>query len=306
MGPDPRTGMYTRPLERFASSCGWFRGQLLDNDVRLHDGSSLNRALAELEEFRRAVVQDDHFHSESTDAAYDRMSEIYGADFLTKAVHWGHAKGLRLPRDRWQMLAQSDPLLTRRTDVSERKRNQTWETVIGSIAATFAQDVTFAEPDVTCRFGGRTFAVAAKVAYSSANVVDNIEKGFKQARSKAEAVLVFVDAVSIYPQVDTLRWSRSRNFHHNAEAVEVITASVLRWCDRWPLERLAAWLRTQATEPVGVAFFVPMLIHLDHAPRPFFYTHMPLMYAPGSPDYEFATAFLRACNVVADFEAPAR
>ena len=149
-----------------------------------------------------------------------------------------------------------------------------------------------------CRRGGARGRTDAR-----ASMTENIEKGFKQARTKAEAVLVFVDTVSIYPQVEMLRWTRFRNFQHNDEAGEVLTDSVRRWCDHWPLHRMAKLLRTEATEPVGVAFFVPMLVHLDGAPRPFFYTHMPLKYGDGSPDYQFAAAFLRACNVVADFEA---
>jgi hypothetical protein len=248
-------------------------------------------------------VVDDRFRFNSTDEAYDASAEVYGTDFLTKAIHWGHSTGLRLPERRWGLLGKSDPLITRRTDISEKARNETWETVIASIAATFATDVAFGEPepDVTCKYDGRSYAISAKVAYSSENVIDNVEKGFKQARTKADAVLIFVDVVSIYPQVETLRWSRSRNFAHNDEAVDVMKASVARWCERWPLADLARRLRDEATEPVGVAFFVPMLVHMAGAPRPFLYTHMPLTWGEESADYAFAREFVRACNIVGDF-----
>ncbi len=133
-------------------------------------------------------------------------------------------------------------------------------------------------------------------------MIENIEKGFRQARTTADAVLVFVDVVSIYPQVETLRWSHCRNFQDNDEAVDVLTSSVTRWCDRWPLADLARRLRAEATEPIGVAFFVPMLVHMTGAPRPLFYIHMPLKWGDSSPDYGFARAFLQACNVVPDFD----
>jgi hypothetical protein len=173
--------------------------------------------------------------------------------------------------------------------------------VLASLAATFATQVALTEPDVTCTYQGRRYAIAAKVAYSRSNVVENIETGFRQARSKADAVLVFVDVVSVYPQVETLRWSRSKRFANNDEVAQVMTSSVDRWCSTWPLRQLAERMRAAAAEPVGVAFFVPMFLHLEGAPRPFLYTHMPLVSAPDGPDYEFAKAFLRRCNVVADF-----
>jgi hypothetical protein len=299
--------MVARPLDRFASSCAWFREQLKRNGVRLHNDSRLARALDRLEAFRRDIVVNDHMRFDSADEAYDFAAEIYGTDFLTKAIHWGHASGFRLPESRWQLLAKSDPLITRSASTSTRARNQTWETVIASLTATFTTDLAFGdpEPDVTCRYDGRRYAVSAKVVYSRDNVIDNVEKGFKQARTKADAVLVFLDVVSIYPHVDTLRWSQARNFKHNDEAVIVMTDSVKRWCDGWPLEDLARRLRTAATEPVGVAFFLPMYLHFAGAPRPFLYTHLPLTWGIEGPDYAFARAFLHACNVVADFVSSA-
>ncbi len=90
-------------------------------------------------------------------------------DFLTKAIHWGHSKGLQLPAQRWKLLGKSDPLITRRTDISEKSRSETWETVIACLASTFASNVRFGEPepDVTCLYEGRRYAISAKVAYSS-------------------------------------------------------------------------------------------------------------------------------------------
>lgn len=295
------TGLIFRPLERFAASCGWMRDQFRERSISVHGASSLAKGLTGLEKFREKVVADDYYRFDSTDACYDFMAEVYGADFLTKAIHWGATSGLQLDERRWKLLGKGDPLITRTTSDSGKPRNETWETILASIFATFAADVTFKEPDVTCSYRGRRYAIAAKVAYSKDNLIENIEKGFRQARSKADAVLVFVDVVSLYPQVETLRWSRSRAFAHNDEAVEAMIGSVTRWCSNLPLKALAQRLHSKATEPVGVAFFVPMFLHIGGAPRPFLYTHMPLAWDHGSPDYEFARAFLRRCNFVASF-----
>lgn len=297
----PENGLIFRPLEHFAGSCGWMRDQFRDRKISVHGGSSLAKAMTTLEKFRERVVTDDYYRFDSTDACYDFMAEIYGADFLTKAIHWGATCGLHLDERRWKLLGKGDPLITRTSSESGKPRNETWEILLASIAASFATDVVFEEPDVTCTYRGRKYAIAAKVAYSKDNLFENIEKGFKQAREKADAVLVFVDVVSLYPQVETLRWSHARNFAHNDEAVEVMKGSVTRWCSNWPLEALAKKLHSEAKEPVGVAFFVPMFLHMAGAPRPFLYTHMPLVWGDESPDFQFARAFLRRCNVVGSF-----
>lgn len=294
-------GLIVRPFENFGTSCEWMRAQLRDRGLSIHGASRLAKGLATLEAFRKKVVVDDYYRFDSTDACYDFMAEVYGAEFLTKSIHWGATSGLELDERRWKLLGKSDPLITRTTTESDKPRNETWEIILASLAATFASDVSFDEPDVLCTYRGRKYAIAAKVAYSKENLIENIEKGFKQARSKADAVLVFVDVVSLYPQVETLRWSHSRKFTHNDEAVEAMIGSVTRWCSNWPLEGLAEKLRSEATEPVGVAFFVPMFMHMAGAPRPFLYTHMPLTWGTEGPDYEFARAFLRRCNVVGSF-----
>ena len=301
MERDPETGLIFRPLEHFAASCGWMRDRFRERNLSVHGASYLSRGLDVLEKFRAKVVVDDYYRFETTDACYDFMAEVYGVDFLTKSIHWGSTSGLTLDERRWRLLAKGDPVITRKSDASGKPRNETWEIILASVASTFATDVNFDEPDVTCTYRGRRYAIAARMAYSSGNVVDNIEKGFKQARSKADAVLVFVNVVSLYPQVETLRWSYYRRFAHNDEAVAAMIASVTRWCTNWPLEALGRRLRSEATEPVGVAFFVPMFLHLAGAPRPFLYTHMPIVWDHESPDYEFARAFLRRCNVVGSF-----
>jgi hypothetical protein len=103
-----RLGMFTRSLEAFASSCGWFRGQLKQRGLTLRGHSALARGLDNLEAFRRDVVTDDRFRFDSTEEAYDFGAEVYGADFLTKVIHWGHSRGLCLERSRYAAAVKTE------------------------------------------------------------------------------------------------------------------------------------------------------------------------------------------------------
>jgi hypothetical protein len=293
-------GLIARPLDHIGTSASWLRDRLAGESVRLHPDSRLALALGRLDDFRTRALREDTFKFPSTDSAYDFLADAIGADFLSKTLHAGAEAGFRLPPERWRHLASGSPVVTRPGPHST-ERNLTWEVVIASLAATFAENVRFDEPDVTCTFDGASFAVAAKVAYSEKKLFENVEEGFRQANGKALATLVFVDVVELYPVVETLRWSRSKKFGHNDEAVSCMTGSFTRWCDRFALGKTVAKIKERTKHPVGVAFFVPMLIEMMGQPVPFFYTHLPITWAETAPDFKFATAFLQACNTILGF-----
>jgi hypothetical protein len=249
---DPSTGLISHPLDSIGTSASWLRNQLAEESVRVHPSSHLADALGRLDDFRERVLRHETFNFATTETAYDFVADAVGADFLSKAVHAGWEAGLRLPQTRWAHLASGNPILIKPGPHST-ERNLVWELVIASLTATFATDVRFDEPDIVCTFHGETFAIAAKVAYSEKKLFENVEEGFRQAKGKAAATLVFVDVVALYPVIETLRWSRSRNFAHNNEATSVMTGSFTRWCDRFALEQTAKRLRERAKHPVGVA-----------------------------------------------------
>jgi hypothetical protein len=230
--------------------------------------------------------------------------DAYGADMLTKALHWGAISGLVLPRDRWAMLAKGDPILTRPARQST-ERDRTWETIIGSLAASFASNVCIGEPDVTCTFRGTTFAVEAKVSYSLERLTDCIEEGFKQADGKADQSLVFVNLVNLYPIAAQLELSRARNDPDPDHLTTIMKDSVTRWVGTFALEGLASKLLKRSTRPVGVAFFVPMFLHTADIPAPFFYSHIGYSWSETSADADFIKSFLHACNDVLGFRPPA-
>lgn len=303
-GSGPPPGLRLHDLEQIGTSAEWFRDRLAAEEIRLHGSSSLAVALNRLREFRTGAAEGRTWRFPDARSAYGWFVEAIGADFLTKAIHAGAEAGFTLPKGRWTLLCSGDPILTRPGERS-RERDQTWETVLASLAATFAGEVTFAEPDIVCEFSGKRFAIAAKVGYSRDNLLPNIEKGFEQADGKAAASLVFLNAASLYPQVETFDWSKSRRFQSNDEAVEVMNASIGRWCDNeLPLASLTRQVRARGTEPIGVAFFFPLLLSFRDHPVPYFYSHMPLTWAGAAgPDYEFTKAFLNACSHILGFRS---
>ncbi|MGO9836455.1 MAG: hypothetical protein ACLP1X_19815 [Polyangiaceae bacterium] len=154
-----------RPLDRIGTSSAWLRDRLADAGARLHPASKLARALGNLDDLRGKALRNEVFSFRTTDAAYDFFASAVGADFLSKALHWGAECGFKLGVDRWRHLTSGNPIVTN-LGAPSTERNLTWEVIIASLASTFAQDVGFDEPDVRCAFQGKTFAVAAKVAYS--------------------------------------------------------------------------------------------------------------------------------------------
>jgi hypothetical protein len=302
---DASSGLMTRPLDRIGASRAWLTARLREAGIEVHPGSELARALGNLDDLRAKALRGELFRFSTTDAAYDFFASAVGADFLSKSLHWGFERGFRLDPRRWRDLASGDPIVTK-VGVHSTQRNLTWEVIIASLASTFAKMVTLDEPDVRCSFRGKTFAIAAKVAYSERKLFDNVEDGFRQANGTADGALVFVDVVNLYPVVDTLRWSRGKRFSRNDETVVAMTDSFTRWCERFDLRSTAKKLRERARNPVGVAFFVPMFIEVGGQPVPFLYTHLPITWAGESEvDYDFAKAFLHACNVTLSFEGRA-
>lgn len=73
------------------------------------------------------------------------------------------------------------------SDASSSARNSVLETLAAFAAASFATDVDFKEPDVTCSHDGRRWGIAAKVAYGKPETVaDRVDEGREQIRRQAE------------------------------------------------------------------------------------------------------------------------
>jgi hypothetical protein len=81
---------------------------------------------------------------------------------------------------------------------STKPRNQAWELYVGSRAATVAEHVVFAEPDIVATYRGSEWALACKVFYTSDpdNQVDTIISGVKQIEKSPHRAGVVLANVS--------------------------------------------------------------------------------------------------------------
>lgn len=298
---DLDTGFGMRPLEAIGTSASWVRTSLERHGLSLHADSGLNKGLGALAQMRTTALAGNDFRFRDYAAAFRFFATAIGADFVTKALHSGWDSGLRLPAQRWKDLVSGDPIICV-PGTHTQHRALVWELVIASIASQFATDVRLEEPDVVCKFAGRTYAIAAKIPVSKKKLFENVEAGFAQANAKADAALVFVDIVDIFPVELTFLWSVFRRFQSNTEGDAVMTDAVNRWCRQFELDATVSKLRSRTRQPVGVAFFVPLLLVCFGQPVPMLYTHLPISWKRDSgPDYEFVANFLRVTNDVLGF-----
>ncbi len=254
------------PLTAYGSSVAWFRNELAHRRIVLDESSPLGIALHRLEAYAANVLVDDTFFYPSTEAAFEEHATIYGADLLTKAIHVGCNAGLSLTRDRWNMLATDDPLVTRPVEKSEDQsgRNKTWETVIGCLTANFAADVRFEEPDVTCIYQGQRHVIAAKMIYSTRKITKNVLKGAEQAAPFADVQHVFANPVALLKGAEILRLSRTVELNADQMALHFEVWS-RAWVDAYGCADACMDIYESGA---NVAFFMPLLIDSRDAPRP--------------------------------------
>ncbi len=288
------------PDDRAGSSGPWLETKLKDEKLTIHPQSGIAIALKSLQQLRQLILSKGSTGVRPVEELYKLFSEGYGADLLTKALHWGYDSGLRLSQEQWKYLISANPNIAS-PGQSSTERNKVWEIVIGSIAKTFCAQVDFTEPDLICNYEGEKIAVAAKVIYSDEQVVQNVRKGFKQAKAvgdadEIDAYFIFANIVNIYPFLDIFK--QTAKSQSSDKMTDLLLNNVTSWCDRLPLMKEAKRLKEQTNKPVGVGFFIPFTLVLNGNPMPFFYVHMPLTWAVGSIEYRFAQKFLQACNVV--------
>lgn len=303
---DPTTGMIVRSVTELGASASWYADQqTLQGQVARPD-TKLAQGIARLHALRERLLVDDLLRFESSWAAHEELAEDYGIDFVTKAIHWGVSSGLSLPNEYWSYASSGDPVLTR-SAASSTARNRTWEGVVAALAATFADAVTFEEPDITCMHLGKRVIVAAKAVYSHGKLAARITEGLQQclrahAVQPADAFVILVNVVGLVSGGDILKRSRRRRFKTNEEGAAHYTA----WATEWTkfvvnVETLAARFRSSSPVPASVQFFLPLVSDLAGVPRPFNLTHLLLSGPSGSPDHEFALAWHRAAQCARSF-----
>jgi hypothetical protein len=286
-----------------AASVEWLREQLHTLGIAIHTDCGIAWSLRRLDIFQGMLATHANIQFGGRDNLVNFFIESDGADFLSKTLHRGTLAGLALDRTRWRHLVSGNPIPTMKATRSY-ERDRVWETVLAAVMATFCQNVQFAEPDVTGDFQGRPFGVAAKVAYSNGNLWPNVEKGAAQADGLSSASVVFVNVVNLLPVAEV--YEATCALSTNQEVSDFVKRWADGWCQQPQARAFAAEWSQKAKSPVGVAFFMPLLVHAVVQPVPCYYVSMPFVWSEDpSPDYEFARAFLQSCNTILGFQPTA-
>ncbi|MBZ0117298.1 MAG: hypothetical protein K8H88_09900 [Sandaracinaceae bacterium] len=280
------------PPETLGTSGPWLVRRLEEEGVELRDTCAFVASLSTLADYRSRVLADTAFRFGTHDDAYSYLAAALGTDFVCRAIHHGWVNGLRPHHDYWSRLAISDPNLFRAGE-STTGRNLAWELVIAGIASTFVDGVELSEPDVVCRWRGRSVNLAAKVAYSANKLWKNVGKGVEQSTKRSgDLDLVFVNVIALLPAVEWFRESSYQAFSDPVRAVGWVKDRARDWCDKPELREMCERLEGEAPRPITIAFFMPLLVTVSGIPWPFFYTHTPL--TTSGDDYEFVREFSKA------------
>jgi hypothetical protein len=160
--------------------------------------------------------------------------------------------------------------LTGRASESDNDRNLAWELVLASLIATFATDVTKAEPDIVCDYKGQRLGIAAKVPYSVApeTHLDRIKHGARQLeRSSAAHGFVVVNLVQLFPHFSMFRKFSRSDIRTNAQAVDMIDVWVRLFVQQYDLDQWARRFRDMH-KILSIMFFVPTVLPLRDSPNP--------------------------------------
>lgn len=306
---DPET--LVTELGRPGSSAKWLRETLGRLEVGLRQESALGVALAQLEKTACAYRAEATLSFPSPAAAQEFYLQMTGADFLSKALHWGQASGLRGFDDHFNYLSSGDPVLTSPNGVPSLARNKTWELLLASVVATFAEDVRPGEPDVLCRFHGRTIGLAAKVLYSSnpAKLLDRLKEGTTQLEnSDAETGFVAVNLVEQFPHGRMFNNFVNGRFNTGEKVCDLIGNWVTTFID---LDRVQQWARRLRGNKkiLSVLFFVPTVVHM-HGPivplLPYYRLHLVSIVGRDQEASPFEVALNQAfqCVLAYDVDVP--
>lgn len=269
--------------------------------ITVRANSVLATDAAALRQARELMTTGRTVKARSADTGWAFILRTYGADFLTKVLHRGDRAGLVAPSTHWESVAKGDanPAVNSQRSLH---RDLSWELVVASVAATFAE-VEFREPDLMCTMAdGTRVAVAGKVSYSERESQrwKQVKKGYQQCgHVDADADFVFVNMAQHVPISQWMRDAGKLGFTfadaETARDWSQLTAS--EWCDTRELYGALASIEKKARvrkREVGVAFFIPMLVSIEGSPIVNFCTHMPI--TSDGKDFAFATKFLQACG----------
>jgi hypothetical protein len=201
---DDQTGVINAGLATIGSSIPWLKKRLSDLSCYVHPASLLATSFDAIADMQAKVASDGRYSFKNAEEAQQWYLRASGTDFLSKVLHRGSNAGLAGFEPLFRNLPGGDPILT------GHDRNLARELVLASLIATFATDVTKAEPDILCHYKGERIGVAAKVLYSAAREthLDRIKHGARQLeRSPADHGFVVINLVQLFPHFRCSRTS---------------------------------------------------------------------------------------------------
>lgn len=293
--------VYDLPIEVLGSCVPWFETFLRRNGRNVPPGSALAVALSKLADLRARAAEPLTFPSSVEALRY--FQDAHGADFVTKLLHMGTSAGLEIPPARLAEVLKGDPILTR-PGASSLERNRTLEVLLACAAATFSEQVRFEEPDVVCTFGSQDFFIPIKVVYSEAKLFQRIKDGVDQAAARPHGGVVVIDVVSILPTQRLFDLTAATDFSSLSDAGNWLREWSRVWHEQLPLNDWSAAIRRRTNKPIGVAFFLPLVVMVHGLPRTCWLLDMPLRSTNG-PDYDFTTGLLQCFDGILGYCPPA-
>jgi hypothetical protein len=292
--------VYDLPIEVLGSCVPWFEGFLRRNGRSVPPGSALALALSRLADLRARAAEPLTFPSASEALRY--FQDAHGADFVTKLLHMGVSAGLEIPPNRLAEVLKGDPILTR-PGASSLERNRTLEVLLACAVATFTELVRFEEPDVVCKFDSQDFFIPVKVVYSEAKLFQRIKEGVDQAAARPHGGVVVVDVVSLLPTQRLFDLTAATTFSSPSDAGSWLREWSRVWHEQLPLNEWSAAIRRRTTKPIGVAFFLPLVVMVQGLPRTCWLLDMPLRSTKG-PDYDFTTGLVQCFDGILGYCPP--
>lgn len=309
VGSGPGATLVHHGLDQVGASLEWFRARLSHLGVSLRSDSSLGEALSQLEEARReASVQGTmRFASRAEGLRFYRR--VTGADFLSKALHWGESSGLVGFDEYFRLLKKGDPVLTDASGRSTHQRNEVWELLLASLIATFAQDVRREEPDITCYIGQTRFGLAAKVLYSDGEqaILRRVQDGANQLeRSRVDVGVVAVNLVELIPHDALFANLERADIATPSDIAQLVEGWVNAFMTRFEIDD---WIRhlNGRGKLLAVAWFVPTLIHMRGVspPPPYYRIHELSIIGREEAAQQLLGPLNAACQRVLGWRVPA-
>lgn len=249
-------------MESIGRSRRWFEAQLKDRGIELHAESGLQQSLNALSTLEEKARRDTTERLAAV-KVQRRLLSATGADFLSKALHWGHLSGLDSFDGHWQYLKSSNPIVTGPAVEGKlaQERAFAWELALASVAATFCDYVHKAEPDLICEWEGKRIAIAAKFLFEDSQraFVSQVKKGIAQIESADVAGgCVVINLVDLFPHADKFGWLHRIKAKH----VSTLAFAAVDWVDDFLERHHPDWRRLfkGRSKLMTIAMFVPTLL----------------------------------------------